>query len=72
MSVETIEELEEALGDILPVGFQIDTDKHGQIVVFTHLSQDDDGELVELESDEEEDLDVDPDFEPLEEEDDDD
>ena len=67
-----IEELEEALEDILPVGFQIDTDKHGQIVILTNLSQDEDGELVELESDEEEDLDVDPDFEPLEEEDDED
>jgi len=67
-----IEELEEALEDILPAGFQLDVDKHGQVIVFTNLTQDEDGELLELESDEEEDLDVDPDFEPLEEDDDDD
>lgn len=67
-----IEELEEALAEILPVGFQIDTDTRGQLIIHTNLSQDDDGELVDFESDEDEDLDIDPDFEPLEEEDDED
>lgn len=68
-----IEELEEALEDILPAGFQIDTDNHGQIIIYTGLQQDDDGELVDfVNEDEEEDLDVDPDFEPLEDEEEDD
>ncbi len=67
-----IEELEEALEDILPPGFRIETNDHGQLIIFTGLAQDDDGDLVDFESDEEEDLEVDPDFEPLEDEDEDD
>lgn len=68
-----IEELEEALEDILPNGFQIETDNHGQLLIYTRLSQDDDGELIDFvdEDDEEEDLDIDPDTEPLEDEGDD-
>jgi hypothetical protein len=65
-----IEELEEALEDILPAGFQIETDNHGQLIIYTGLAQDDDGELVDFESDEE-DPDFDPDFEPIGEEDED-
>ena len=65
-----LEELEEALEEVLPNGFQIETDNHGQIIIYTGLRQDDDGELVDFEG-EEEDPDFDPDFEPLEEEDDD-
>lgn len=65
-----LEELEEALEEVLPNGFQIETDNHGQIIIYTGLRQDDDGELVDFEA-EEEDPDFDPDFEPLEEEDDD-
>lgn len=69
-----IEELEEALEDILPPGFQIETDNHGQIIIYTGLAQDDDGELVDFEGDEDEDEDpdFDPDVEPLDEEDDED
>jgi hypothetical protein len=53
----------------LPSGFQIETDKHGQLVILTRLRQDDDGELVDFRDDEEEeDLDYDPDFEPFNEE----
>ena len=68
-----IEELEEALEQILPVGFQIVTDDHGQLVIYTNLMEDEDadGELVDFDGDDEEDLEVDPDFEPLEDEDDD-
>jgi hypothetical protein len=69
-----LEELEEALEQILPVGFQIVTDDHGQVVIYTNLMEDEDadGELVDFEGgDDEEDLDVDPDFEPLEDEEDD-
>lgn len=77
-----IEDLEEALEDLFPSGYRLDTDKKSQIVIFTGLVQDEDGELVEFEDEEdeedkedeeedEEDPDFDPDFEPLEEEDDD-
>lgn len=68
-----IEELEEALSDILPAGFVIDFDKRGQVIVLTNLTQDEDGELVDFENDDdEEDDDYDPDFESLEDEDEDD
>lgn len=67
-----IEDLEEALQEILPPGFQIDTDNKGQLIIQTGLRQDDDGELVDFEPDDEEDPDFDPDFEPLEDEDEDD
>lgn len=52
-----IEELEEALDDLFPGGFSIETDNHGQIVVYTGLKQDDDGELSTFESEEDEDYD---------------
>lgn len=59
-----IEELEEALEDILPPGFHFGTDKKGQIIIYTQLSHgEDDDELVPFDSDEEGDFD--PDFEPL-------
>lgn len=65
-----IEELEEALDDLFPGGFVIDTDSHGEIIVRTGLKQDDDGELSPLEV--EEDEDYDPDHDPLEDDDADD
>lgn len=45
-----LEELEEALEEILP-GFQIETDKHGQIIIFTGMIQDEDGELLTMDDD---------------------
>ena len=62
-----IEELEEALDDLFPGGFSIETDNHGQLIVYTGLTQEDDGELVAFDS--EEDEDADPDLDPLEDED---
>jgi hypothetical protein len=62
------EELEEALDELFPGGFSIETDRHGQLIVYTGLSQEDDGELKALDNDEDED--ADPDFEPLVEDDD--
>lgn len=59
-----IEELEEALEELFHGGFSIETDNHGQIVIYTGLTQDDEGELVASEEDEDEDLD-DEDTEPL-------
>lgn len=66
-------ELEEALAEILPPGFQIETDSRGEIIVHTGLACDEDSEIVDFEGEEDdEDLEVDPDFEPLPDEDDDD
>jgi hypothetical protein len=63
-----IEDLEEALDELFPErNFSIETDNHGQIVIYTGLKQEDDGELVTF--DVEEDEDFDPDTEPLEDED---
>lgn len=60
-----IEELEEALADILPPGFHFGTDKKGQIIVYTQLAHgEDDDELVDFESEEDE-ADFDPDCDPL-------
>lgn len=78
-----LEELTEALNDlglddVLPNGFQIETDAQGQVIILTGLAVDEDSEeLVDFVSDEEEDdedeedEEFDPDFEPLDEEDDD-
>lgn len=76
-----IEELEEALLEIIP-GCSLGTDKKGQIIVYTGLAENQDGDLIDFEllddseddEEDEEDLDSindDPDFEPLEDEDDD-
>jgi len=64
-----IEELQDELDGIFPGGFSLETDAKGQIIVFTGLTEGEDGELVAMDLDEEDD-DFDPDFEPLEEEDD--
>lgn len=56
MNVETLEEL---ISEILPDGFRIELNKHKQVVIYTNLTCDDDGELVSLtdESEMEDDLD---------------
>jgi hypothetical protein len=65
-----IEELQEALESILPNGFSIEPDKHGQLIIFTNFKEDEDGELLPIE-DEDVDPDADPDLDLLEEDDDD-
>jgi hypothetical protein len=65
------EELEEALDELLPPGYTIETNKHGQIIVLTNLKKDEDDELHAI-TDDEIDGDFDPDFDSLEDEDDDD
>jgi hypothetical protein len=62
-----IEDLEEALDELLPGGFSIETNSKGEVIIYTGLTQDDDGELTPM--DVEEDEDFDPDTDPLEEED---
>lgn len=69
MNISNIEDLEEALEDLLP-GYSIEADKHGQLIIFTGLREDEDGELHPIE--EEVDEDLDPDTERLEDEDDED
>lgn len=66
-----IDELRELLEEALPFRFQIDEDVNGQVIILTGMSQDEDGDLVKLESDDEEDDDIDPDFEPFADDDDD-
>ena len=49
-----LDDLEEALEDVLPSGFHIERDNHGQIIIMTGLRQDEDGELVDYVRDEDE------------------
>jgi len=42
----SLEDLETVLEDVLPGGFQIDTDDNGQIIIFTNLKEDEEGNLV--------------------------
>lgn len=69
MTVSNVEELEEALEELLPTGYSIETDKHGQLIIFTGLQEDEDGELSIMENEEDEELD--PDTEHLKDEDED-
>jgi hypothetical protein len=68
MSVTTLEELDEALIDILGDGFHVGQDSHGQLIIFSGLFENEDGELEEYLDDEdlEEDLEVDPDLTSIE------
>lgn len=63
-----IEELEEGLVDLIGDNYTIDYDSEGQLIIYTGLQEDDDGELERFVSEEdmEEDLEVDPDQEELE------
>jgi hypothetical protein len=65
--VDNMEDLEEVLLDLLGDGFQLDVDSEGQVIIYTGLRETDDGELEKFVSDDdlEEDLDIDPDLEQL-------
>ena len=67
----TLEDLEEALEELFPNGFEIDTDSEGQVIIYTNLMEDEDGELVEFEEPDDEDTEYDDEDEedPPEEED---
>lgn len=67
MDIDNIDELEEALDELFPNGYSIDTDSDGKIIVYTNLIKGDDGELLPF--NEEESDDFDPDTDPLEDED---
>lgn len=59
-----LEEFEVELEDVLTEGtFSIVADSHGQIIIYTGLMQDDDGNLVEYVNDEEDDDDEEEDEE---------
>ena len=55
MNPSTIEELEEALEELFPGGCIIETDNHGQLIVYTGLVEDEDGELSPFDPDDNED-----------------
>jgi len=50
-----IEELEEALSEILDSEFVIEVSKNGEVVIFTGLAVDDDGELLEFDNEDSDD-----------------
>lgn len=56
-------ELEDILTTALPSGFTIDTDDNGQIIIMTGLMENEDGDLIS--SNDEEEVEEDPDFESL-------
>jgi hypothetical protein len=71
----TIDDLEDALefltSEFDSTGFSIETNKQGEVVIFTGLVKSDDGELSPLDDEEEDlDIDTDTDFESLEDEED--
>jgi hypothetical protein len=47
-----LEELEEALSDILPAGFKIQPNKKGEMVIMTGLLLNQEGELIGVEEEE--------------------
>lgn len=67
-----LEDLEELLSDYLPSGFGIETNKKGEVIIYTGMRLDEEGELVDikgdpLEDDEDTDFSGEEEFEPLEE-----
>lgn len=60
-----LEELEISLVELLGDNFSIDVDEDGQLVIFTGLKENEDGDLIPSEEDED-DLE-DSEFDPLEE-----
>lgn len=72
----TLDELKELLEDSLASDFRITTDKRGQVIIYTGLVEDSDGELVGVDEIEEIDFELDDesdlDLEELDEDDDDD
>ena len=66
-------ELEEALDDILPPGFTIETNRKGEVIIRTNCRKDDEGELISLDEDfDDEEPSLDDDTVPLEDDDDED
>jgi len=49
------DELEEALDDLLPAGYSISINRRGEVVIFTNCRKDDDGELVSMDEEIDED-----------------
>lgn len=69
----TLDELKELLEETLASDYRITTDKRGQVIIYTGLAEDSDGELVSVDEVEEVDFDHDEedevDFDELEDED---
>jgi hypothetical protein len=68
-----VDELEEALDDLLPAGWSSFINAKGELIIRTNCRKDDEGELVSLdEEDDDEPAFTDDDTAPLEDEDDED
>jgi hypothetical protein len=68
-----VDELEEALDDLLPAGWSSFINAKGELIIRTNCRKDDEGELVSLdEEDDDEPAFTDDDTVPLEDEDDED
>lgn len=46
-----LDDLEETLGEFLPAGFSIETNRKGEVIIYTNLKSDEDGELVDMDED---------------------
>jgi len=68
--IMVLEDMEEALETIFPKGCRIETDDDGQVVIYTGLTENDEGELVPIGSSEDEEDDEDSDHVPYDESDD--
>lgn len=69
-----LEDLQEALDEVFgPDEYSIEyLEENGEIVIYTGLRENEDGDLISvLDEEDEEDPEADPDFEPLEDEDED-
>lgn len=49
------DDLEEAIKELLP-NFEFGTDRHGQLIIYTGLIENEDGELVDIDAEDDEDL----------------
>lgn len=67
-----MEEMEEKLQEMFGDKYHVETDDDGQLIIFTGHSEGEDGELLVLSDEDLEDDDLDPEFEPYEEDDEDD
>jgi hypothetical protein len=60
-----LEDLQESLDELFPNGYSLEHDNHGQLIVYTGLKLDENDDEALVPFDTEEDADIDPDLESL-------